>query len=106
MTEDQAQAILDDLEHNDQASIDEAMRVLDIAQDPQEREVFDALAWQLEWFRAMFKLGIAIIVVEGIAFAIMTANHAYYALPIIPWTMATMGFIVGKGHERRKQHRG
>lgn len=97
LTQAEAQAVLDNIEGHDPELVGEAMKVLGIAQDTAD----DIVDW-VQWYRSMLQLGVFIIIVEGVAFAVMVWKHAYFSLPVIPYTMALVGFILGKMHERKK----
>lgn len=96
MTEDEAQTVLDDLDAHDVEEIEEAMRVLNVAQEQQE--LFD---W-VQWYRTMFHLGILMVLVEGLLFAVMAWQHAYVFMPVIVWAPCIGAFMCGRMYERRK----
>lgn len=50
--------------------------------------------------RSMFRLWIAIVVVESVAFAVLVYEHAWQPTAMIPFTIGFMSFFQGRSYER------
>jgi hypothetical protein len=97
MNEDEAEAILDDIESASPEELHDALIVAGIEESPAE-EIVDLVAMA----RSMMHLGVLIIVVEGLVFAVMAWSHQYVMMPTIVWSVAVVAFLCGRNYEKGK----